>query len=122
MPMTSKPVKHDPAFVTQVNIVGKSPHVVAYRIWFRLPGATWQVIGDGATGDDTADLVTVPVVSTGTEVHYWLGVGGNPNTRYIALVTFSQNGKLLEGGTCLESGRTDGQGIAIVNGRVEFTS
>jgi len=121
MPSTPKPVKHDPKKPLQISVVSKSPHVVAYRLWSNTPtDAEWAVIGDGTTGDDTPDTVEVGPYPNGTQIAYWLGIGGNPNSRYTVLVLFAQDGSLLEGGTSLVQGRVDSDGLAIEEGTVEL--
>lgn len=95
-----------------VNFVSRSPHVVAYRLWRKEANGSWTILGDGHTADHTPDLLTVPPAPAGTRLAFWLGIGGNPNTQYQALVTLAQNGRIVVGGSLLENGRVDGNGVA----------
>lgn len=97
-----------------VNIVSKSPHVVAYRLWRQLPGGPWVVCADGDTADDISDHTTVDKLPPGGKLSYWLGIGGNPNTQYRTLVTIAQKGRIVDGGSFIEPGTTNAQGVAEV--------
>jgi len=123
MPPAPKPIRHDATKEVQISVVSRSPHVVAYRLWFKRPGdAAWTRIGDGTTADDVPDSVTSGPFPDGTLIAYWLGIGGNANTKYRTLVIFSQEGNVLPGGTCIEEDKVDADGLAVVEGYVELTS
>jgi hypothetical protein len=105
-----KIVKASPGVPITVTVVSQSPHVVAYRFWSRQPGQDWVLVREGDTRDDVPDSFNTEALPKDSELLYWLGIGGNPNTPYRALVTLDQNAKRLEGGTCSEDGNTDGNG------------
>jgi len=103
-----------------VNIVSKSPHVVAYRLWRQLPQGQWQVCGEGHTADDIADHNLLTPLPEGARFAYWLGIGGNPNTQYRALVTIAQGGQIVDGGSFLEEGVANAQGVAEAHAIIAF--
>jgi hypothetical protein len=95
--------------------------VVTYRIWFKEPGdQTWTKVGDGHTGDGfPGHHVAGPLVDR-TLVAYYLIIVGNAHTDFVALVTLSQDGKLLPGGSCVESGRLNDNKRAVKERRLEL--
>jgi hypothetical protein len=95
----------------QVNVVNQSPHVIAYKIWVKRPGADWVEVGEGQTADELADFFSLPPLPEGTALDYWFGIGGNAMTAWRALLTLSQDGRIVPGGLCAESGTTDDVGI-----------
>lgn len=109
----SKQVPADPQRLVEINVVSQSPHVVAYRIWSRPPGGTWATLAEGHTGDAIPDFNRVGPFPRGSEIAYWLGIGGNPRTSFHALVTLGQDGKILPDGACPEIGKTDADGVAV---------
>jgi hypothetical protein len=120
--MADVTLRIDPAASIEVNFVVRSKHVVAYRLWVKTtPPAQWQVVADGHTADHIPDLVTVPPVSPGAQLAFWLGIGGDPNSQYEVLVTISQNGKMLEDGSLIERGRTNEKGVAEVQVLIDLT-
>ncbi|MFB3910485.1 MAG: hypothetical protein ACE15D_19005 [Candidatus Eisenbacteria bacterium] len=114
------PIRMDPAMELEVNVVVRTPHVVNYRIWTRVPEDEWQVVADGESRDSAPDHQSLGALSRGTEIAYWFAVGGNPHTRYVALLLLSQGGKLLIGGDLLHQGKVSGKGAAEVTGSVEL--
>jgi len=119
MPDIELPVDHTAPI--DVNFVSRSPHVVAYRLWREESDGSWTTLGQGHTADHEPDLVTVAPAPAGTRLAFWLGIGGNPNTQYQGLVTLAQNGKIVTGGSLLESGRVDGNGVAEAREFIELT-
>lgn len=109
-----KIVSFDSALPIEINVVSRSPHVLAYRFWSGAPG-NWQIVpnGEGHTSDDKPDAFTLGPVPDGTCIAYWMGIGGNPNTTFNGLVTLGQSGRILDGGTCLETGKTNAEGFAF---------
>lgn len=118
----AKSARFDPQKSLEINVTSRSPHVAAYRLWTREPQGDWQRIGEGHTEDDQPDFYRVPPLPDGSEIAYWLGIGGNPSTSFRVLVALGQGGRLLEGGTRLEEGRTDEDGIAQREGGVTLRS
>lgn len=110
----------DPTFPIQLNIVSQSPHVVAYKIWVKVPSADWKVVAEGQTADNVADFYTLGPYPKDTLLDYWLGIGGNPFTNWSAQVTISQNGHIVPGGSCPESGQTDKVGVDVRETEVRF--
>ena len=50
-------VANDPNIAMDLNIVGQSPHVFAYRFWHRAPDASdWKEFALGDTEDDIPDI------------------------------------------------------------------
>jgi hypothetical protein len=120
--MADATLKIDPAAPIEVSFVVRSKHVVAYRLWVDpQTKGRWQIVGDGHTADHIPDLVTVSPVSAGDQLAFWLGIGGDPNSQYEVLVTFSQNGKILQDGTLVERGTTNEKGVAEVRVFIDLT-
>lgn len=112
--ITRRMVANDPAKPIDVNVVGQSPHVVAYRMWYQKPGETgWTKFAEGHTSDDVSDHYTAGPFADRTKISYWLGIAGKPQSEYRAVVTFAQDGKIVDGGMCQEEGRTDANGGAV---------
>jgi hypothetical protein len=99
-----------PADLIDINVGGMSPHVVAYKLWWRDAAADWTLVGEGSTGDQQPDHFQRPF-TTGAQLYYWIGVGGKPNSSYQAIVTLSQGGKVLPNGLVDVSGKTDASGV-----------
>jgi hypothetical protein len=102
----------------ELNVVSQSPHVVVYRLWIRRPGGAWEVLKDGTTADTIPDHSVHGPLAKGTGLAYWLGLGGNPRTRFEALVNLAQGGQTLPNGACIEVGNTDDSGVAEAHGEV----
>jgi hypothetical protein len=109
----SRLVAIDPRKAIDINIVGQSPHVFVYRCWYREPGAdSWSKIADGDTRDDIPDHVSTGPHAAGTQIAWWVLVGGRKNSSYKFLITLGQAGQNVQGGTILEGGRTGEDGGA----------
>jgi len=120
--ITRRLVANDPTVPLDVNVLGQSPHVVAYRMWYQKPGESgWTKFAEGHTSDDISDHNTVGPFEDKTKISYWLGISGKPGSDYRAVVTFAQNGKIVDGGMCQEEGRTDGNGGATLESEVTLT-
>ena len=113
-----KEAHFDPEKSVEIKVTSRSPHVVAYRLWSREPDGAWRRIGEGHTEDDQPGSHRIDPMPKNSEVAWWLGIGGNPGTSFRALVTLGQDGVLLDGGTCLEEGRTNDEGVAQREGSV----
>src|SRR3954467_3903428 len=94
----------DPSARLHVNVVNQSPHVVAYKIWIKRPGQDWTAVGQGHTADQVADFLDLDPLAKGAMLDYWFGIGGNAQTNWRALLTLSQNGRIVDGGLCDEHG------------------
>ncbi|HEU5153914.1 MAG TPA: hypothetical protein VFU03_04245 [Gemmatimonadales bacterium] len=104
----------------QVNVVNQSPHVVAYKIWVKVPGTDWLAVGEGQTADDIADFYNLGPYPKGTLLDYWFGIGGNARTAWSALLSIAQGGHIVPGGSVGESGTTDATGIDVRETEVRF--
>jgi len=94
------------------NIVLKSPHAVAYRLWTKQNGADWQIIGEGGLSDDKVDAGEFDVVR-GTEFAYWLGIGSDkPQSRFDISIILSQEIHILVDGIMQEKSKVNDEGIA----------
>jgi hypothetical protein len=119
--MPARQIHIDSNMPIELNIVSKSPHVVAYRIWTRTPPAVaWTQAADGDTQDNIPDDAQLSALPSGTSLTYWFGIGGNPGTFYRALLLISQSGKVLDDATLIEEGTTDANGFAVVEKEVSF--
>ncbi len=115
-------ISNDPTHQMDINVVSNSPHVVAYRIWHAPPGSsTWTVITEGHTADQKSDHHAEGPFEDGGRLYYWLGIGGKAKSAFTAAVIFSQNGRIVDGGMCDESGKTDDEGAAIRETEVFLT-
>ena len=102
-----------------INVSGMSPHVCAYRLWWRQANTDWQVIAEGSTGDQAPDHVR-HALAEGAQLAYWVGVAGNPNTSYQAIITLGQEGKALPNGLVGVEGRTNDAGVDVQEDWVSF--
>jgi hypothetical protein len=120
MPDATLPIDVDAP--VEINFVSRSPHVVAYRLWRQdVADGPWTQLGEGHTADHIPDLVTVSPMKRGSRLAYWEGIGGNPNTQYQVLVTVAQNGQIVPGGSLLENGMTNAQGVAETHAFIDLT-
>jgi len=107
----TRPIGNDDTATMDVNIVGQSPHVFAYKMWFREPtDDTWTKFGEGDTEDDVPDHQGTGPHPDGTKVIIWVAAGGRPNSTYRFLLTFAQGGAIVVGGTVVRTGRTSADG------------
>jgi hypothetical protein len=102
-----------------INVSGMSPHVVAYKLWWRDAKTEWTVIGEGSTGDQQPDHFQRPF-TPGAQLFHWIGVGGNPNSNYQAIITLAQGGKALPNGLVDVSGQTNAKGVDTQQDWVSF--
>lgn len=116
--MSTKPVTQDPNLPVMINVDCHSPHAVTYRLWVKPQGETeWTILADGETSDGVSDTVQTGPHPNGTLIAWWFGIVGKDNSKYRCDVVFAQGDHVLEGGTCIEEGRTDGDGLATAGGR-----
>jgi hypothetical protein len=105
------PVANDEGLPHDINFVGQSPHVFAYRMWFRRPDEEeWTEFALGDTEDDVPDHHATGPHPDGTRIAINVAVGGKPSSTFRFVVTFSQDGAIAQGGTFVESGRTGQNG------------
>lgn len=107
----TRPIGNDAGEEMDINFAGQSPHVFAYRMWFRRPGdESWTLFGEGDTSDDVPDHQSTGPHPADTQIIVWTAVGGKPNSNYRFLLTFSQGGAIVTGGVISRSGKTSGDG------------
>lgn len=119
--MASVVLTIDPNKKLQTNVVSRSPHVVAYRFWCRRPGSGWETIANGDTEDNVPDYAETGLFAGGDEIACEMALGGNPNTKYRTIVTFGQDGRVLENGTFIQEGSTNPKGLAWISIRTKLT-
>ena len=117
MPRVVGPV--DAALPIDINVSGMSPHVLAYKLWWREGTTDWSDIGQGSTGDQQPDHFRQPF-STGAQLFYWIGVGGGGNSVYSGIITLSQGGRVLPNGLVGLDGQTDAKGVDVQQDWVNF--
>jgi hypothetical protein len=98
-------VGHTAGINLDLNLVGQTPHVFAYRVWAQQPGETdWILIHEGHTSDDKPEHKQVGPFPDGTKIITWVSAGGTvPTFKY--LLTYAQRGAMLPGGTIPRQGR-----------------
>lgn len=94
------------------NIVLKTPHALAYRLWVKHEGEDWEIIGEGGFADDKVDSGTFEA-SRGDEFAYWLGIGSDkPQSTFDVSIVLSQDSIILEDGIMQEKSKVNDDGIA----------
>lgn len=116
--MTEESAIHaDPTAPVDVEVVGETPHVLAYKVWTKAPGEDrWSVAAEGHSEDGIPDAHAVGPLALGTLVAWWVGVGGPPQSWFRATIRFRQAGEILEGGDRRMRGRTGSRGGAVRSG------
>ncbi len=123
MPAMTEIVRFDPSAPIQINIVSRSPHVVAFRVWTQAPGqADWATVFTGKTDDNVPDHIEIAALPDNALIAWWLGVGGNAKTPFRTVITLAQDGRILDGGTRLEEGKVDDDGLAFVEGKINLVA
>lgn len=118
MPRVIGPVNQ--AVAIDVNIGAMTPHVVAYKLWWReTANPTWVVIAQGTTGDQTPDFCQ-HAFGLGAQLFYWFGVAGKPNSAYDGIITIGQDGKVLMNGLVSVPGTTNGKGVDVKQDWINF--
>jgi hypothetical protein len=102
----------NPALPIDINVSGMSPHVFAYRLWWRDGTSDWSQIGEGSTGDQQPDHFRQSF-SSGAQLFHWIGVAGNPNSVYSGIITLSQDGRVLPNGLVSVDGQTNAKGVDV---------
>jgi hypothetical protein len=111
------PILADPTVPIDVEVVGETPHVLAYKVWTKAPGEDrWTVAAEGHSEDEVPDAHAVGPLALGTLVAWWLGVGGRPESWFRAAIRFRQGGEILAGGERRVRGRTGSRGGAVRSG------
>jgi hypothetical protein len=108
MPTIAGPTS--PTLPIEVTIVASSPHVVAYKLWWRDTTSDWTVIGEGATEEQSKDHYQRPFTK-GAQLLYLLGIGGRPSSNFQVIVILSQDGEALPNGCVFVSGTTNTKGV-----------
>jgi hypothetical protein len=107
----------DHAKSVDLNIVVRTPHVVAYKLWRWEPiTGPWHACGAGSAPCH----VTLDPLSAGAKVAFCVQVSGHPNDPYSIEMTFAQDGKNVSDGVVHETGTTNGDGVAVAEEEVAF--
>jgi len=115
------PIHADPSAPIFVEVVGETPHVLAYRLWTKAPGEDrWTVAAEGHSEDGVPYAHAIGPLALGTLVAWWLGVGGPPDSWFRAAIRFQQGGRGLEGGERRVRGRTGSRGGAVRSGEARI--
>jgi hypothetical protein len=118
MPKVVGPVNQ--AVPLDINISGMTPHVFAYKLWWRdTANPNWTVIGQGSTGDQTPDFYQ-HAFAPGAQLFHWIGIAGKPNSSYDGIITIGQNGKVLMNGVVHVTGSTNAKGIDVQQDWMNF--
>lgn len=113
-------VAHDSPLSVHVIVRSKDTGLL-YKLWTRsFPGGEWTVAGDGISDDDAADRFDLGVVRAGSSFAYWFAIGGEEGAGYHVDLAFLQDGRIVAGGLCKETGRIGEDELAIVESRVVF--
>ncbi len=105
------PVQNDDALPHDINFVGQSPHVFAYRMFVKRAGETsFTEFAAGDSEDDVPDHHVTGPHPDATRIVINVAVGGKKNSLFKYIVTFSQGGSVVLGGTFARSGRTGAGG------------
>jgi len=108
-----EPVANDDSRPLDINLVGQSPHVFAYRMWYRRhDDADWSEFAAGDTEDDVPDHNPTGPHPDGTQIVMNVAIGGKPNSTFRFVVTFGQGGQVVQGGTFVRTGKTGANGGA----------
>jgi hypothetical protein len=118
MPRVIGPV--DQSALIDINISGMTPHVIAYKLWWRdALNTNWLVVGEGNTGDQTPDFCQHDFAKGG-QLFHWMGLAGKPNSDYDAIITIGQGGRALLNGLIHVSGTTNAKGVDVQQDWINF--
>jgi hypothetical protein len=103
----------DPDVALDINITGMTPHVFAYKLWWRDDAhADWTEIAEGSTGDQTPDFAQ-HAFAKGGQLFHWVGIAGQPNSQYDGIITVGQGGKVVANGVVHISGSANEKGVDV---------
>jgi hypothetical protein len=103
-----------------INISGMTPHVFAYKLWWRDDAnATWSAIGEGSTGDQAPDFYQ-HAFAKGGQLYHWVGIAGQPNSRYDGIVTVGQSGRVMPNGLVHITGTANDKGVDVQQDWINF--
>jgi hypothetical protein len=103
----------DPQVPIEINISGMTPHVFAYKLWWRdAANNTWMAFGQGNTGDQLPDFLQRPFTK-GAQLFHWIGVAGRQTSQYDGIITVAQNGKVMQNGLIHVTGQTNAKGVDV---------
>lgn len=114
----------DPAAAIVFKIAFHSPHVVAYRLWYKRPGDAQFTIFATGTDNEASNPSkhghTVGPLPAGSEIAYLIWLSGNGNTPYRVDVDMLQQNQALPGGFFVLQGHSDANGFAQENGTIKL--
>ncbi|QIL76329.1 hypothetical protein [Hymenobacter sp. HDW8] len=118
-------IKIDPAQPITFAITFHSPHVVAYRLWYKRPGDEKPSIFATGTDDETSNpsthMHTVGPLPPGSEIRYLVWLSGNSYTAYRIEIEVLQNGQPVQDGAFSLRGTTDEDGFDQRKNTLELT-
>jgi len=110
----------DQTLPIDINLSGLTPHVFAYKLWWRDIGSpAWVVVGQGSTGDQTPDFYQ-HAFAPGGQLFHWVGVAGRPNSNYDGIITIGQGGAVLMNGLVHVKGVTNAKGVDALQDWMNF--
>jgi len=109
MPGTAGPAA--PNQPVEVDVTGQTPQVFAYRLWSRVGAGSWNMFGEGSTGDTVADHYQVSF-QPGLQIYYWVGVAGRANSNFALYISLGQGTTTLPNGVVAVTGQTNDSGVA----------
>lgn len=118
-------VKFDPTKPIVVSVTFHSPHVVAYRLWYKRPGDTaYTVFATGTDSEPSNPSSHAHMVSSlpaGSDIVYLAWLSGNDSTPYRIEVSLMQNDQAVADGYFVLQGTTDGDGFAQEKDTISLT-
>lgn len=115
-------IAHDKPLTVHVIVRSKSLKEIRYKLWSRRSADDqWHDVGEGIRVDDGADdRFELGTLRAGSALAYWFEIGGQQGTRYQFDLAFLQDGRLLPGGLCGESGQFSEDELNTVQSRLVF--
>ena len=120
--MSTSVILSTPSADVDLNLAGASGvAVMSYKFW-TAPAASgpWTLLASGTTPPNQGFHKTFTAPS-GSALGYWIGIVTiKPSMPYAAVLTFSQNGTHLQGGTISLNGDSDASNSDIHQDSVNF--
>lgn len=115
-------IAHDKPLTVHVIARSKGLKEIRYKLWSRRSADDqWHDVGEGIRVDDGAgDRFDLGTLRAGSALAYWYEIGGETGAGYQFDLAFLQDGHLLPGGLCGESGQIGEDGSRTVESRLVF--